>query len=246
MNVKGASAYMTAVRDLLDRISLAQLAAIQTAANMVAETARNDHLIYLFGTGHSHILCEEGHYRAGGLAPVCPILFSGLMLHESALISTQLERTSGLASEILKRYPLTKNDLMFIFSNSGVNAVPVEAALTAKAIGMKTIAIMSLAYAMSIDTGKRTKLYEVADLVIDNHGQPGDAIIDITDSGLRGGPVSSIAGLYILNAIFVEAAIRIAEFGIEPIPIYISSNLPGHEKHNTNLVKRYRYRNRHL
>ena len=68
------------------------------------ETLEDGGLIYLFGTGHSHMLAEEGHYRAGGLAAVCPVLHSSLMLHEGAVISTKMERTSGLGSAVLSRY----------------------------------------------------------------------------------------------------------------------------------------------
>ena len=59
-----------------------------------------------FGTGHSHMLAEEGHFRAGGFAPICPILFSGLMLHEGSL-SGEIERTAGIATRVLN-YKLKK------------------------------------------------------------------------------------------------------------------------------------------
>ena len=70
-----------------------------------------------------------------GLAAVCPILISGLMLHESATASTWLERTPGVIAAVLERYPLTKGDTLIVFSNSGVNAAPVEIAKIAKERG---------------------------------------------------------------------------------------------------------------
>ena len=68
------------------------------------KTYKNDGLIYLFGTGHSHMLAEDGHFRAGGFAPICPILSTNIMLHESATLSSKIERTEGIATQILNKY----------------------------------------------------------------------------------------------------------------------------------------------
>lgn len=38
------------------------------AAAVILDAARSDKRVYVFGTGHSHMLAEEVHYRAGGLA----------------------------------------------------------------------------------------------------------------------------------------------------------------------------------
>ena len=126
--LSGAKAYMDAVLDTLDGVMQDELEPIDRAVSSIVETIRKDGMIYLFGTGHSHMLAEEGHFRAGGIAPVCPILSASLMLHESASTGTKLERTTGLGPVILSRYNPTPDDVLVVFSNSGVNAVPVEIA----------------------------------------------------------------------------------------------------------------------
>ena len=63
-----------------------------------------DGMIYIFGTGHSHMLAEEGHFRAGGFAPICPILNSSLMLHEDTTFSSVLERTEGVATKLINNF----------------------------------------------------------------------------------------------------------------------------------------------
>lgn len=243
-----AHKYMQAVRQKLDEIEQSQEGVIEEAVEAIHRTLQANGLIYLFGTGHSHMLCEEGHYRAGGLAPVCPILSSSLMLHEGAVASTQLERTSGLGPTILSRYRPTDHDLLFIFSNSGVNAVPVETAIAAKNIGMTVIAVVAVDYAAQAQPGATgKKLMDVADIVIDNQGPPGDALIAVGDEGLRAGPLSTIAGAFILNAILTEVGYRMAQDDvIHPLPIYISANMPEAPSHNRALVERYRSRNPHL
>ena len=247
MPSQGAQHYMNAVRERLDAIAQSQIEAIDKAAQAVFQTVTEGGVVYLFGTGHSHLLCEEGHYRAGGLASVCPVLHSSLMLHEGAILSTQLERASGIGPVVLARYQPTEHDLLFVFSNSGVNTVPVETAMAAKKIGMTVIAVIAADYAAQVPVGAAgKKLVDVADIVVDNQGPPGDALVEINQAGLRVGPLSTIAGAFILNAILTEAVCRIVATGETTPPVYISANMPGSAAHNAMLVERYRHRNPHL
>ncbi len=267
----GANHYMQAVRNLLDAVAADQGTGIAAAATAIVASLQAGGLLYLFGTGHSHMLAEEGHYRAGGLAPVVPVLASPLMLHESAVVSTRLERTPGVGGAVLSRYALSAADTIIIFSNSGVNAVPVEAALAAKEAGATVVAVVALNYAATVPAGPSgRKLADIADIVIDNHGVPGDALVAIPNTGpkggetpsLRTGPASTISGAFILNAILTEVAWRLAtaaetgggetgaetgpEAGAVDLPIYISANMPGALAHNAGLVARFRTRNPHL
>jgi uncharacterized phosphosugar-binding protein len=192
------------------------------------------------------MLAEEGHTRAGGLAPVCPILSSSLMIHESAASASKLERLSGVAATLLVRYQLTSKDVLIIFSNSGVHAVPVEMAILARQIGLKVIAIVALEYTLHAplsSVGKR--LNEIADIVIDNQGPQGDALVPINGTDLKVGAPSTIAGAFIVNSIFTEVAWRIAAAGETP-PVYISGNMPHSAEHNLALRNQYRSRNPHL
>lgn len=243
---RGALTYMNRVREKLDKIMETQLENIIKAADVVRETLAQDGMVYVFGTGHSHMIAEEGHYRAGGLAPVCPILTGAIMLHEGAVFSTSLERTSGIAEPLLNRYNPSAKDVIFVFSNSGVNTLPVEMAQAAKKRGMTVIAVIALDYAATVPVGKAgVKLADVADIVLDNQGEPGDALVSVGNSGLKTGPASTVAGAFMFNAILTEAACQMEADGL-PIPIYISANMPGANEHNTGLVARYRSRNPHL
>lgn len=243
---QGARSYMAAVRDLLDRVSDSQLPAVLKAGQAIANAIRQDGLVYLFGTGHSHMLAEEGHYRAGGLAPVVPVLNSAFMLHQSASNSSVMERLVGMAPAVLERYPLAAKDVLIVFSNSGVNAAPVEAAQTAKAKGLTVIAITSVDYSSHARLGPAgQRLYEVADIVLDNQGPPGDALVEVGSSGLRTGPMSTVVGAFLLNAVLTEA-VFLLEAGGEDLPVFISSNMPGAPEHNARLLERFRLRNPHL
>ncbi len=239
-----AAAYLREAAKWLDTLMTGQEKAFEAATAAIAKAIADDKLIYLFGTGHSHILSEEGHFRAGGLACVVPILSTALMLHEGAVAGTKFERMSGMAEVVFSRYAVGPGDVLFVFSNSGVNAVPIEAARIGKARGATVIAISSEDYSRAAANG-RPRLAELADIAIDNKAPPGDAIMPMTSDGLRAGPISTVVGAAILNALFVDAGQRCLAAGVD-VPVYVSANVPGAMERNAALIERYGKRNPHL
>jgi uncharacterized phosphosugar-binding protein len=236
-------AYFTSLIQRLGELRETLAEPMSKAAAVICEAARADHRVYIFGTGHSHMLAEEVHYRAGGVAITIPILVGSAMLHEGAVISSVYERTEGLVRPVLERYRMEKGDVLIIASNSGVNAAPTEAADYAREIGATIIAVTSLAYSTAIANGRR-RLADLADIVLDNGLPPGDAVIDLPGSGLKVGPVSTAIGVTVLNAIFAEVAAELSKSG--EAPVYLSANMPGAKDINQRLVTKYRPRNPHL
>lgn len=244
--MSGARAYIDAVRAQLDTVVQTQMAAIEVAAALCHRAVAGDGMIWLFGTGHSGLLAIEGHHRAGGLACVAPIQGPGLLMHERSDFGTRLERLPGYAPLVVDQYPVRPGDALIVFSNSGANAVPVEAAMRGKKLGLGVIAVLAVAYAVTLEPRVHgRKLADVADVVIDNGGPPGDALMPVGTDGLRTGPGSTVAGAMILNAVLTEVVQRIVASGEAP-PVFISSNMPGSTEHNARLVERYRDRNPHL
>jgi uncharacterized phosphosugar-binding protein len=243
----GAREYLEKVSSMVERLTTEQLGPIRGAADMVARVIREDGIVHVFGTGHSHMLAEESLYRAGGLAPVNALLDSGLMLHEGATASTQVERLSGYAKIVAGKHRFEPRDLLIAVSNSGVNAAPVEMALLARKAGLKVIAVCSLSYSRSLEPGEEVpaRLPELADIVLDNLGEEGDAAVELHGHDLKVGPTSTVLGVALLNAVFVEAASILAGEGAEP-PVYRSSNMPGAAEHNQALIERFRGRVRNL
>lgn len=238
--------YFQRIQELQGQILESQKETLVQVAARMAETIRHDRRILTFGTGHSHMLSEEGFFRAGGLAAVVPIFFSMLMLHENADISSKLERTAGLAELLLNAYKPLSGEMLFIFSNSGVNRLPVEMALVAKESGLFVVSVSSLKYAQVAplsDLGKR--LDEIADIAIDNGGEPGDALLPVEGANWRVGPSSTITGALIWNSLVVEAVAQMAASGDEA-PVIASLNMHGAESHNRKLLKKWRTVNPHL
>jgi uncharacterized phosphosugar-binding protein len=244
MTAATADAYLADLAGRVARLRTEAADAIARAADAIEASARAGGLTYVFGTGHSHMLAEEVHYRAGGLAFAVPILTGPTMLHEGAIAGTAFERMPGLVRPILDRYPFGRGDVLVVVSNSGVNAVPVEAAGIGRERGATVIAITSEAYSRQAAAG-RTRLADIADIVLDNGAPPGDAATPVPHSELRVGPVSTAIAVALINAVFAEVAARLQASGDEA-PIYLSANMPGASEHNARLIARYRSRNPHL
>lgn len=227
------------VQHLIGESFARQTAALRQAADLFARTVERGGMVHLFGTGHSHLLAEEIYSRAGGLMPVNVSESAPLMLHEDAVASGQWERLSGVAAILLEHADIDPHaDTLVVISNSGVNATPVEAAEWASARGAPVIALTSLAHSRAVPSrapsGK--KLYEVAAVVLDNFGAPGDALVEVAP-GLRTGATSDIIGAFLLHIVVVGAVAQLVAHGIEP-PVLLSANVPeAHARNQTRLAQ---------
>ena len=232
--------YFGEIEGLLEEIRSSQKDEMVEAARWLAEAIQNEGIVHLFGCGHSHIFGEEVFFRAGGLAAVSPIFHEPLMLHEGAARASQIERKNDYAEKFLVDVDFRPEDVLFVISTSGRNPVPVDVALYAKSRGTKVIVITSRTYASSQESrhtsGKH--LHDVGDLVIDNLAPTGDAILSLEKLTVPFGPVSTVVGVTILQAIFSEAIEVIVENDFEP-PVFLSGNIEGSDDHNQRLLDRY-------
>lgn len=224
------------MREVLDH----ELPNIQKAADFVTESCKQGGRFYVFGTGHSHMVAEELYLRAGGLALVHGILPPELMLHEMANKSTYLERIEGYSQALAELYRIEEKDTVMVISNSGRNAVPVEMCLAAKAKGAKVIALTSMQHSANCTSRHSSgqKMYEIADVTIDNCAEQGDASFRIEGLDSAVGPTSSITGIAIAQALVCQVVDNLVQAGIEP-PVFKSSNVDGGDEHNNRMFAQY-------
>jgi uncharacterized phosphosugar-binding protein len=233
------SAYHHQISKRLAYIERYERGSVRLAGSWVAETISRGCMVYTLGTGHSSLLAEEIFSRASGLLPVQPIGSAPLALHENAVASSEWEKLPGVARILLEHSGIQPGDLLLVMSNSGRNAVPVEAAEWARERGIRTIALTSTRHSSSAPSlapsGRR--LIEVADLVLDNLGKPGDALVE-SANGLHVGASSTVLGAFILQSI-VLAAVEELERRETPVPALRSMNVPGAQAVNEKTIVTY-------
>jgi uncharacterized phosphosugar-binding protein len=237
-------AYLDQIIDLLNEVRRTQGEAIEQAAQVLARTIQAGHLVYAFGAGHASILAQELFYRAGGLVPINPILPPGLIPSvRPVTLTTRLERLAGLGAEIIAETPIQEGDVLIVHSVSGRNAASIEAALAARERGAFVIALTSLATSRSVQPRQpgQPRLFEAADLVLDDCAPAGDALVELPGMEQKVGPASTVTGAAILNAVITRAAALIlAQTG--NAPVFMSANLDGGEEHNQKWLDFYRGR----
>lgn len=235
--------YMNSISKLLEKVYEVNRENIKIVAEKFAETIEKDNLIQIFGTGHSSLLPIEMYSRAGGLGNVNPMSDPDSLMNFGGERSGALERTSGIADIIYDLYEVKKEDLMVVISNSGRNAMPIEMAMRAKKEGNFTVVLTSLEVSKKAvsrhSSGK--KLYEFADIVLDNCSEYGDVCMNV--GGYDTGAVSTITGAFILHTIETEATRILIAKGYKPY-IFQSQNIDGYD--NTEVIKKFKSRIKHL
>lgn len=141
--------YSSALKEVLREIDETQGPAIDAAASLIVESVVNGGTWDLYDTGH--MLMREAVGRAGGLTMVTPIRVEVRVEHESRPRAIPpnpkrlfLDQIRDLPEYILARAQLDAGHVLMIGSVSGVNLLPVELAVRARLMGVKTIGLTSV------------------------------------------------------------------------------------------------------
>ena len=233
--------YCNKITEILNEIIETQAEKIDRAIDMLFEAFHSGHSIYVFGASHAGIFTEEMYGRAGGLMIVNPIFNPTLMLNTRPItVTSEMEQLEGFGRVILNGARLKKDDVLILCSVSGRNSVAIDMAIDAGKLGAKIICVTSLDYGRNVksrhSSGKL--LSELADIVIDNCGEYGDACIPVGEIGVKAGATSTVSGAAIANMLTVGFAQKCEESGIEP-PVFESSNTDSGSENNTRRVMQY-------
>jgi uncharacterized phosphosugar-binding protein len=227
----------------LERVIATQTASIAAAADVVVEALCGDGIVQVFGTGHSRAFAMEMAGRAGGLVPVNALSIKDLVMYGGSrpdeILDPTVERDASLAARILDLADLHPDDVFVIASNSGGNGSVVELARLARENGHRVIAVTSLEHTRRVTSRHPSglRLFEVADVVIDNCGVFGDAALSLPGGGAIAA-TSSLTGALIAQMLVAEVCGRLLRLGRE-VPVLISTNVPGGDEHNERLAERY-------
>ncbi|WP_030706733.1 SIS domain-containing protein [Streptomyces sp. NRRL F-2580] len=239
---KLAGQFFDAAIGLLERVRDEEAPHIAEAGSLIADAVAGGNRLFAFGAGHSSLPAQDVVYRAGGMALMNFLAVPGTVGIDvmPATLGSALERVDGLAGAVLDSSPASDGDVLVIISLSGRNALPVEMAMNARAIGLKVIGVTSVAYA--IETKSRHVsggfLKDHCDVVIDSKIAVGDAELSIDGIDAPFAPASTVVTSAIMQAVMAAAAGELAARGVEP-PLLRSGNVDGGHEWNGRVMQEY-------
>lgn len=220
--------------DVMNKIESSQMDNIHKAALIMADSIEKERWVHTFGCGHATLPIEEMYPRIGGFVGFHPMIelpltfFTNIVGGMSVQQFVFLERVEGYGKEIMKGWNFDRNDCMWIFSHTGINAVNIDVALEARSKGMKVIVYGSAAEA----TGKKTRhscgktLFELADIVVDTCVPANDASVPLKNHMDKVGPVSTMGFITTVWMTVSTVAEILTERGVK-LFIHPSHNIPG-------------------
>ncbi|WP_330331836.1 SIS domain-containing protein [Streptomyces sp. NBC_00536] len=239
---KLAGQFIDAAIGLLERVRDEESSNIAEAGSVIADAVAAGNRLFAFGAGHSSLPAMDVVYRAGGLALMNFLAVPGTAGIDvmPATLGSALERVDGLAGAVLDSSPAANGDVLVIISLSGRNALPVEMAMNARAIGLKVIGVTSVAYAT--ETRSRhvsgTFLKDHCDIVLDSKIAVGDAELSLEGIDAPFAPASTVVTSAIMQAVMAAAAGDLAARGVEP-PLLRSGNVDGGHEWNGRVMQEY-------
>ncbi|AJP02520.1 hypothetical protein TU94_14520 [Streptomyces cyaneogriseus subsp. noncyanogenus] len=242
---KLAGQFLDAAIGLLERVRAEEADSITAAGTLLADTVAAGGRLFAFGAGHSSLAAQDVVYRAGGLALMNLLAVPGTVGVDvmPATLGSALERVDGLAGAVLDSSPAREGDALVIVSLSGRNALPVEMAMNARALGLRVIGVTSVAYATETKSrhASGTFLKDHCDVVVDSKIAVGDAELTLDTVPAPFAPASTVVTTAVLQAVLATTAGALADRGIEP-PLLRSGNVDGGHEWNGRVLEQYRDR----
>lgn len=211
------------------------------AGKLIAESVRSGGCVHIFDTGH--IIDSELVERGGGLMLYKPFKYhlnveNPVRPRDRSGINTS---TEGLAAYALRASGALPGDVIIIGSVSGKTVNVIDLAIEAGKFGLKVIALTSMSYSSQVasehSSGKR--LFECADIVLDNCAPAAEAMLEVEGLPARFGAASGLAAAYILWSVTSVVVEELLEAGIVP-SVFKSHNFTGGPEFNLRLREIYK------
>lgn len=224
MSIELETDFITGARKIIDRIEQNEMANIEKAVEICLHSIKNDNLVHLFGSGHSRMAVEEMYPRYGSFPGFHPMVELSLTNHHAVVGNNGqrqamfLENVEGFGRVIAANHHYGPHDSMILFSHSGTGAVVIDIALEMKERGIPLIAVTSVKHSELSESKHSSgkKLYQLADVTIDNGAVPGDAMVRIDNLATPVGPGSTIGNTVIVNSIKAKLAQKLTDLGRPP------------------------------
>ena len=230
--------YWKHVDDLYDQVKTNEKEDIIKAGKLIAETVDKGACVHIHDTGH--IIDAELIGRGGGL-----ILYKQFKYHlnvdnpvrkrDRSDLDTGME---GLAAYALKASGARPGDVMIIGTVSGRTFSAVDLAFEAKKMSLKIILITSKSYATAVEAvhSSGQKLYEIADVTIDNCAPPTEGMMDVEGMDAKLCAASGLTSAFIMWSITTVTVEELMKLGKTP-GVFKSYNAPGGDQYNSSFVR---------
>ena len=234
--------YYLRINEIMNEVFSAERENIERAAEVIAEANRTHHSIFAFGCNHAGLITLELFYRTGGMVTVNPVRAPGMMLEISPpTMTSEMERMEGYGKIIFDNLKTREGDVIIIHSVSGRNAVTVDMAKAAREKGLTVIVVTNMNTATTVtsrhSSGKM--LHDYASILIDNHGDRGDATLKLDGFEQKIASSSTVVGAAILNAVIARACEMLLAEGINP-PVFMSGNMDGGDAYNKAVIAEHK------
>jgi len=221
-------------RGVMDKIESTQIENINKAAGLMADAIGGGHWVHTFGCGHATLPIEEMYPRIGGFVGFHPMIeiplsfFTHIVGEMGVHQFVFLERVEGYGQQIMKSYNFDQNDVMWLFSHSGINNVNIDIALEARRMGMKIVVFGSAGEFSGVKTRHSSgkQIFELADVVVDTCVPAQDASVPLMNHVDKIGPVSTMAFVTAVWMTISTVAEILAGRGVK-LYIHPSHNVPG-------------------
>jgi len=230
--------YWQEISNLYDKVKSTQKENIIKAGNIIAEAVDQGACVHIHDTGH--IIDSELIYRGGGLILYKKFKYNLVVdnpvrKRDRSDMDTSME---GLAAYALKASGARPGDVFIIGSVSGRTFSAVDLAYEAKKLGMKIIVITSMSYATSVDSphSSGTRLYEMADVVIDNCAPAAEAKMEVEGLEPRLCAASGLSAAFIMWSVTTVVVEELMKRGKTP-GVLKSANFPGGNDYNKTYVE---------
>lgn len=228
--------FLDAARQLIERLAH-QEDAVSAAASVCAQAIGSGGLVHVFGTGHSRIAVEELFPRYASYPGFNPLVELSMTFHTQVVGANGqrqamfIERTEGLAEQILANFAFGPEDVMLIISASGTTAVPIEMAMGARQRGLPVVVVTSVqaSRALASQHSSGSRLLDHADVLLDLCTPPGDGLVRIEGLVEPVGPGSTVAAAVLVNEVKVRVAQNLLSIHRLP-PVLTSAAIVGPER----------------
>lgn len=236
--MNASTQYYRRVTEIMAEVFDKEAAPMEEAARVIADANRTGRSVFAFGCNHAGLITLELFYRTGGMVTVNPVRAPGMMLELSPpTMTSEMERMPGYGRIIFGNMKAKAGDVLIIHSVSGRNAVSIDMAEAAREAGLTVIVVtnMNTTTAVTSRHPSGKKLYEFASVLIDNHGDLGDASVVLEGFPQKISSTSTVVGAAILNAVTARACELLLESGVTP-PVFMSGNIDGGDEHNKKVM----------